>query len=189
MERKDFNNTVQTNSSEKKQVPENFTPLADVGGGKRKTCEGMDSKLKKFIPDIALPDVSEDSGKSTEATNGTNDSVYTDDTMDTVETGKAINAMETNPAEAKEPTVSTMPKRISSKQRKESLEEYRETFLQVPTLEDRKPVFISREVRDQLDEIVRRLDGRRMSLSGFIENLARHHLEMYHDDVEVWKRL
>ena len=86
-------------------------------------------------------------------------------------------------------TASAMSKRISGKQRKELLEEYRETFLQIPTLEDRKPVFISREVRDQLDEIVRRLGGRRMSLSGFIENLARHHLEIYHDDVEVWKKL
>jgi hypothetical protein len=189
MERKDSNNTVQTNSTEKKQVPGDFTPLTDVGGGKRKTSEGMDSKLKKFIPEIALPDASEDSGKSTETTNETNDSVYTDDATDTVETGKAINAIETNPAEAKELTVPTMPKRISSKQRKESLEEYRETFLQVPKLDDRKPVFISREVRDRLDEIARKLGGRGMSVSGFIENPARHHLEIYHDDIDIWKKL
>lgn len=64
-----------------------------------------------------------------------------------------------------------MSKRISGKQRKESLEEYRTTFLTVPKLEDRKPVFISREVRDQLDEITRKLGGRKMSVSGFIENL------------------
>lgn len=80
-------------------------------------------------------------------------------------------------------------KRISSKQRKESFEEYQQIFLSVPTLEDRKPVFISREVRDSLDEIVRKLGGRRMSVSGFIENLARHHLDIYRDDVELWKKL
>jgi hypothetical protein len=82
-----------------------------------------------------------------------------------------------------------MPKRISGKQRKESLEEYRQTFLTTPKLEDRKPVFVSREVRNRLDGIVRKLGGRRMSVSGFIENLARHHLETYRDDVEVWKKL
>lgn len=87
------------------------------------------------------------------------------------------------------PPVSFIPKRTSSKQRKESLEQYRETFLQVPKLEDRKPVFVSSEVRDRLDEIVRRLGGRKMSVSGFIENLARHHLELYNEDVENWKKL
>ena len=80
-------------------------------------------------------------------------------------------------------------KRTSSKQRKESLEEYRLAFLQVPKLEDRKPVFVSRELRDRLDEIVRKLRGRRMSMSGFIENLARHLLKLYHEDVENWKKL
>jgi hypothetical protein len=84
------------------------------------------------------------------------------------------------------PTAST---RTGSKQRKESLEQYREAFLQVPKLEDRKPVFVSREIRDRLDEIVRKLGGRRMSVSGFIENLARHHIELYHEDVENWKKL
>jgi hypothetical protein len=69
-----------------------------------------------------------------------------------------------------------MERKISSKHRKESLEEYREAFPQIPKLNDRKPVFISREVRDRLDEIARKLGGRGMSLSGFIVNLARHHL-------------
>lgn len=82
-----------------------------------------------------------------------------------------------------------MPKRTGSKQRKESLEQYRQIFLQVPKLEDRKPVFVSREVRDRLDEIVRRLGGRKMSVSGFVENLARYHLESYQEDVENWKKL
>ncbi len=94
-------------------------------------------------------------------------------------------AAETGPQQP----VPTASKRTGSKQRKESLEQYRETFLQVPKLEDRKPVFVSREVRDRLDEIVRRLGGRRMSVSGFVENLARHHLRSYQGDVENWKKL
>ena len=80
-------------------------------------------------------------------------------------------------------------KRISSKQRKLSLEEYRATYLQVPKIEDRKPAFVSREVRDRLDEIVRRLGGRRMSGSGLLENLARLHIATYQDDIEQWRKL
>ena len=56
-------------------------------------------------------------------------------------------------------------RRISSRQRKLSLDEYRKAFLQVPRIEDRKPVFVSGEVRDRLDEFVRRLGGRKMSVS------------------------
>lgn len=79
--------------------------------------------------------------------------------------------------------------RISTKQKKATLEEYQRTFLRVPKTENRKPVFVSCEVRDRLDEIVRRLGGRRMSVSGLIENLARHHLETYGDDIEQWRKL
>ncbi len=80
-------------------------------------------------------------------------------------------------------------KRLSTRQRRASLDEYREIFLPVPKIIDRQPVFVSREVRDRIDSAVRRLGERKMSVSGFLENLARHHLNMYADDLEQWKRL
>ena len=89
-----------------------------------------------------------------------------------------------------EPTVITeSTKRTSTKQRKESLEEYKETFLKAPKIIDRQPVFISRELRDKIDELVRKIGERRMSVSGFVENVIRHHLETYKDEIEKWKRL
>ena len=80
-------------------------------------------------------------------------------------------------------------KRISGKQRKASLEEYQQTFLQVPRINDRKPVFVSSDVRDRLDRVVRILGGRRMSVSGIIENIVRHHLSLYEEDFEAWRKL
>ena len=80
-------------------------------------------------------------------------------------------------------------KRISGKQRKASLEVYQQTFLQVPRIDDRKPVFVSSDVRDRLDRVVRILGGRRMSVSGIIENIVRHHLSLYEEDFEVWRKL
>lgn len=73
------------------------------------------------------------------------------------------------PSTGKEEAIPASQRRISSRQRKLSLEEYRKTFLQVPRIEDRKPVFVSGEVRDRLDEFVRRLGGRKMSVSGLLE--------------------
>lgn len=83
----------------------------------------------------------------------------------------------------------TIVRRVSSKQRRLSLEEYRNTYLQVPKIADRKPVFVSREVRDRLDDIVRRLGGRDMSVSGLVENLARQHLAIYGNDIDQWRKL
>ena len=80
-------------------------------------------------------------------------------------------------------------KRTSSKQRKADLEEYKEQFLRTPKIMDRQPVFVSREVRDLLYDIVRRMGERRMSVSGFLENLSRHHLNSYAEELERWRRL
>lgn len=83
----------------------------------------------------------------------------------------------------------TIVRRISSKQRRLSLDEYRTAYLQVPKIADRKPVFVSCEVRDGLDRIVRGLGDRGMSVSGLIENLARQHLAAYRNDIEQWRKL
>ncbi|WP_195332972.1 DUF3408 domain-containing protein [Bacteroides salyersiae] len=80
-------------------------------------------------------------------------------------------------------------KRVSSKQRRLSLEEYRTTYLQVPKIVNRKPVFVSEEVRDELDRVVRFLGGKGMSASGLIENLVRLHLDTYRNDIEQWRKL
>lgn len=96
----------------------------------------------------------------------------------------------TAPTDAAEPSEERVTaKRISGKQRRLSLEEYRTAYLQVPKITDRKPVFVSGEVRDRLDEVARRLGGRRMSVSGLLENIARQHLSIYESDIEQWRKL
>ena len=80
-------------------------------------------------------------------------------------------------------------RRISGKQRRASLEEYKDSFLSVPSIEDRKPVFLSRSTRDALDRIVRMFGERRMSVSGLVENIARQHLATYGEDIEAWRKL
>ncbi|MBD8387766.1 DUF3408 domain-containing protein [Dysgonomonas sp. BGC7] len=162
-------------------MPEDWSPLPSVAGKPNTTKfdnGDKDELLKKFLgrDDLNVVGVDvhkENSNRDIEQTIRIEDSIRTEDSLQT------------------EPVVNTpcTIKRISSKQRKESLEEYQQAFLSVPKLEDRKPVFISREVRDSLDEIVCKLGGRKMSVSGFIENIVRHHLKIYQDDVEMWKKL
>lgn len=95
---------------------------------------------------------------------------------------------ETTVAE-EQPATPTIQRRISGKQRKLSLEEYRNAYLKVPVIIDRKPVFVSCEVRDRLEDYVRKLGGRKMSVSGLLENIARQHLDTYDADFEQWRKL
>ena len=102
---------------------------------------------------------------------------------------KAETATVDEPSGGTPEEVAVPQKRISSKQRRLSLEEYRTTYLQVPKIVNRKPVFVSETVRDELDRVVRYLGGKGMSASGLIENLVRLHLDAYRDDIEQWRKL
>lgn len=179
-------NSKQTeNNEQKKTVPESWSPVSSVGGktkSAKPTSESIEAEFQKMLADGVIDGINPNR-------NLANKNASSIDDGDSIKSDDRTNATNSLQTESAEIPHSSTPKRISSKQRKESLEEYRETFLQIPKLEDRKPVFISREVRDSLDEIARKLGGRRMSVSGFIENLARHHLEVYQDDIEIWKKL
>lgn len=81
----------------------------------------------------------------------------------------------------------TIQRRVSSKQRKLSLEEYRNTFMRPYKIEDRKPVFISGKLRKMLDKFACKIGEDRMSMSGLLENIVSHHIELYSEDFEHWK--
>ena len=80
-------------------------------------------------------------------------------------------------------------RRVSSKQRRLSFEEYRSVYLPIPKIENRMLVFISASLRDELDKIARRLGGKRMSASGIVENMVKHHLITYSDELKEWYKL
>ncbi|MFI3314996.1 MAG: DUF3408 domain-containing protein [Rikenellaceae bacterium] len=81
------------------------------------------------------------------------------------------------------------PKCITQKQRKKSREKYRQQFLTTPKIVDRQTLFISRDLRDKIDKIVRQLGDRKLSVSGFAQNVLKHHLEQYADDIEQWRKM
>lgn len=85
-------------------------------------------------------------------------------------------------------TQSDSTKRSSPKQRKASMDEYRQTYLTTPKIVDRQTIFISRTLRDEVDVLVRRLGDRKLSVSGFVENLVKAHLNDYANELEQWKR-
>jgi hypothetical protein len=138
-------------------------------------------------------------GSTFDARDGANEQndrdVPTESEMQTLPDGDDKLSERTSPTPlsgANVPSVSTVdgdPIRRTVKQRKSDLNEYRETFLPVPRIKDRKPVFVSGAVRDRLDRIVRLLGERGMSVSGLVENIALHHLAIHEADIEHWRKM
>ena len=75
------------------------------------------------------------------------------------------------------------------RKRRITLDEYKERYLQVPRITNRKPVFISEELRNRLDRLVRYHGERGMSASGFVENLLRLHLDALERNFEACRKL
>ena len=85
----------------------------------------------------------------------------------------------------KRQAVSSIPRRISHKQRQESLESYREAFL----TPHRKATYLSRSTWERLEFVVRRLGDYGANVSSFLECIALRHLEEYSEDIEHWRKL
>ncbi len=80
-------------------------------------------------------------------------------------------------------------KRATPKELRESLERCRSTFLMTPKITKGKTVFLSEDLRNEVDKIVGALGGRRLSASGFLENLVNHHLSLYRVKLDKWRKL
>ena len=154
-----------TESIEKDALTEIMSPSVSPSAAK-------DAEVKKRV-ETALQDFT--------PKNGIADSVIDEETATETQS-----IMEVSTITEESPTIQ---RRVSSKQRKLSLEEYRNAYLKVPVIIDRKPVFVSCEVRDRLEDYVRKLGGRKMSVSGLLENIARQHLDTYDADFEQWRKL
>lgn len=89
----------------------------------------------------------------------------------------------------KRQAVSSIPRRISHKQRQESLESYREAFLTPHKIIDRKATYLSRSTWERLEFVVRRLGDYGANVSSFLECMALRHLEEYSEDIERWRKL
>lgn len=89
----------------------------------------------------------------------------------------------------KQQVASSCPRRISHKQRQESLESYREAFLLPHKIIDRKATYLSRSTWERLEFVVRRLGDYGSNVSSFLECIALRHLEEYSEEIERWRKL
>ena len=146
------------------------------------------SKVSTLNPDFIMK-----SDNSTNPTNATT-TVNSDNTVNCTTPANADNLFDNEqiPTEATAVTATTEPpkqQRIGKQQRKSDFAEFKAAYLSPAKLEKRHPVNIEDSVWAKLERIARILGDRDTSIGSYINAILSEHLELYADDIEVWRKL
>lgn len=79
--------------------------------------------------------------------------------------------------------------RVGKQQRKSDYADFKAAYLAPSKLEKRHPVNIEDSVWEKLERIARILGDRDTSVGSYINAILSEHLDLYADDIEVWRKL
>ena len=79
--------------------------------------------------------------------------------------------------------------RIGKQQRKSDYADFKAIYLAPSKLVKRHPVNIEDSVWEKLERIARILGDRDTTVGSYINAILSEHLELYADDIEVWRKL
>ena len=87
--------------------------------------------------------------------------------------------------------VTAQPKqqRIGKQQRKSDFADFKAAYLSPAKLEKRHPVNIEDSVWAKLERIARILGDRDTSVGSYINAILSEHLDLYAEDIEIWRKL
>ena len=143
------------------------------------------SKVSTLNPDFIM--------KSDNSINSTS-SVNSDNTVNCTTSANADNLFdnEQTATEATSVTATTEPpkqQRIGKQQRKSDYADFKATFLTPSKLVKRHPVNIEDSVWAKLERIARILGDRDTTVGSYINAILVEHLNLYADDIEIWRKL
>ena len=140
------------------------------------------SKVSTLNPDFIM--------KSDNSTNPTNATT-------TVNSDNAVN--DTSPANtdslfdneqtATDTTEQPKQQRIGKQQRKSDYADFKATYLIPAKLKKRHPINIEDNIWEKLERIARILGDRDTTVGSYINAVLLEHLNLYADDIEIWRKL
>ena len=147
--------------------------------------DAPESKVSTPNPDFIM--------KSDNSTNPINP-VNSDNTVNSTSPANTDNLFdnEQTAIEATAVTDTTEPpkqQRVGKQQRKSDYADFKATYLTPAKLEKRHPVNIEDSVWAKLERIARILGDRDTTVGSYINAILSEHLELYADDIEVWRKL
>lgn len=120
--------------------------------------------------------------------------VNNDNTVSSTTPAKVDNLFD-NEQTATEATAITatteLPKqqRIGRQQRKSDFAEFKTAYLMPSMLSKRHPINIEDSVWEKLERIARILGDRDTTVGSYINAILTEHLDIYGDDIEIWRKL
>ena len=88
-----------------------------------------------------------------------------------------------------ETSESPKQQRVGKQQRKSDYAEFKATYLAPSKLMKRHPVNIEDSVWEKLERIARILGDRDTTVGSYINAVLLEHLNLYADDIEIWRKL
>lgn len=79
--------------------------------------------------------------------------------------------------------------RVGKIKDRKRLAEFQGKYLQPLRVSHRKAVYVSEETQSRLGYVVRKIGEQGASISGYVEQVLREHLDHYKEDVETWRKL
>lgn len=150
--------------------------------------DAPESKVSTIKPQIIMqPDNSINSTPTINAVNSDNavnstNPANTDNLFDNEQTATEATATAATTEPPKQ-------QRIGKQQRKSDFADFKAAYLSPAKLEKRHPVNIEDSVWAKLERIARILGDRDTSVGSYINAILSEHLELYADDIEVWRKL
>jgi len=81
------------------------------------------------------------------------------------------------------------PVRETTRKKKITPADYRETYFQKMELPDRQPIYVSRSTHEKLMKIVMVIGERKATVSSYVETIILHHFDQYQDEInELYKK-
>ncbi len=117
--------------------------------------------------------------------------VNSDNTVNSTTPANADNLFENEQAATEATAITEPPKqqRIGKQQRKSDFAEFKATYLVPSKLSKRHPVNIDDSVWEKLERIARILGDRDTTVGSYINAILAEHLDIYGDDIEIWRKL
>ena len=153
-----------------------------------KSTKLTDAPKPKVSP--SNPEVTMKSDNSITSTS----TVNSDNTVNSTTPAKVDNLFDNEQTviEATAITATTEPpkqQRIGKQQRKSDFADFKATFLAPAKLVNRHPVNIEDSVWEKLERIARILGDRDTTVGSYINAILVEHLNLYGDDIEIWRKL
>jgi hypothetical protein len=157
------------------------------------TPASKSTKLTDATNSNVSPSKSEVDMKSDNSINSTF-TVNSDNTVNSTTPANADNLFDNEQTATEETavTATTEPpkqQRIGKQQRKSDFAEFKATYLMPSKLMKRHPVNIEGCVWEKLERIARILGDRDTTVGSYINAILVEHLDLYGDDIEIWRKL